>query len=147
MKKITKFISLILIMSLIINILLTLRISNNVKAVTQSISTEIDKIDDTKYPGIKEKIKKLQSEYPNWKFKILYTGLDWNDVILNEYTGHGKSPKNLIQKTANYKGEWICSICNDTAYDNGSWRCTSEQAIKYMMDPRKYIKCFRNFSI
>jgi len=45
---------------------------------------------------LKQKIKLLQSKYPNWKFKILYTGLDWNDVISSEYTGHGSSPKNLI---------------------------------------------------
>ena len=134
MKK--KIILIIIILTIIIYNILTIFIQNKVYAVIQGVSTDIENIDDTRYPGIKEKIKQLQSKYPNWKFKLLYTRLDWNDVITNEYTGHGTSPKNLVYKTSNYQGEWICSICGDKKYDNGSWRCTSEKAIKYMMDPR-----------
>ena len=134
MKK--KIIPIIIIITIIIYNILTIFIQNKVYAVIQGVSTDIENIDDTRYPGIKEKIKQLQSKYPNWKFKLLYTRLDWNDVITNEYTGHGTSPKNLVYKTSNYQGEWICSICGDKKYDNGSWRCTSEKAIKYMMDPR-----------
>ena len=115
---------------------MSIYIKSNTYAVTQSFSTDIEAINTSKYPGIKEKIKSLQSQYPNWKFKILYTGLDWNDVISNEFSGHGKSPKNLVYKSSNYQGEWICPICGDRGYDNGSWRCASEQAIRYMMDPR-----------
>ena len=133
MKSILKMASIILIMSMILTIFITY---NNISFATQNISTDINAIDNSKYPGIQEKIKTLQSKYPNWKFKILYTGLNWDDVISHEYVGHGSSPKNLVQKYGNYKGAWICSICGDTAYDNGSWRCASEQAIKYMMDPR-----------
>lgn len=136
MNKIIKIISLILILAILINTLISIISRNEAYAVTQSFSTDIDNIDESKYPGIKERIKQLQSKYPNWTFKILYTGLDWSEVISNEYTGHGTSPKNLIYKTSNYQGEWICAICGDKAYDNGSWRCASEQAIKYMMDPR-----------
>lgn len=139
MKKFSKIISSILILTLLVNILISIIINNKVNAVVQSYSTEIENIDDAKYPGIKERIKILQNKYPNWKFKILYTGLDWNDVISNEYTGHGASPKNLVYKTSNYQGEWICSICGDKGYDNGNWKCASEQAIKYMMDVRNSI--------
>ena len=60
------------------------------------ILAEIEKIDDKKYPGIKEMIQELQEKHPSWKFKVLYTGIDWNDAIVNEYTGHGDSPKNLV---------------------------------------------------
>lgn len=139
MNKTKKIISLILILTIVTNILISIIIQNKTYAVTQSFSTDIESINDSKYPGIKDRIKLLQSKYPNWKFKILYTGLDWNEVISSEYTGHGSSPKNLVYKTSNYQGEWICAICGDTGYDNGSWRCSSEQAIKYMMDPRNSI--------
>lgn len=139
MQNIVKKISIILIATVIINTLFSLIIQNKSYSVTQTLSGNIENIDDSKYPGIKERIKLLQSKYPNWKFKILYTGLDWNEVITNEYVGHGNSPKNLVYKTTNYQGAWICSICNDKNYDNGSWRCASEQAIKYMMDPRNSI--------
>ena len=43
-----------------------------VQAVTQIRSTDIEKIDAEKYPGIKEMIQELQLKYPNWKFKVLY---------------------------------------------------------------------------
>ena len=46
-------------------------IQNKTYAVTQNISADIEAIDTSKYPGIKENIEKLQSKYPNWKFKIL----------------------------------------------------------------------------
>lgn len=139
MKKKSKIVLLILILTIISNILISTMLKNITFAVTQSFSTDIDKIDNSKYPGVKDKIKLLQSQYPNWNFKILYTGLDWNEVIANEYTGHGTSPKNLVYKSSSYQGEWICAICGERAYDNGSWRCSSEQSIKYMMDPRNSI--------
>ena len=126
----------IIILTLIVILLINISISSIIYATNQTISTEINSIDTSKYPGTKEKIEQLQKKYPNWKFKLLYTGLDWNEVIENEYKGHGASPKNLVYKGTNYQGEWICAICGDKSYDNGSWRCTSEQAIKYMMDPR-----------
>ena len=139
MKMLKKMLASIIIVTMITYILSSILIQNKSLAVTQSTSTDINSIDSSKYPGIKEKIQALQKKYPNWKFKILYTGLDFNEVIANEYTGHGKSPKNLIYKSANYQGAWICSICKERIYDNGNWRCASEEAIKYMMDPRNSI--------
>lgn len=136
MNKTIKIISLILILTMLINTLISMIAKNETYAVTQSFSTDINNINESKYPGIKNKIKQLQSKYPNWNFKILYTGLDWNEVISNEYTGHGSSPKNLVYKSSSYQGAWICAICGDKGYDNGNWKCASEQAIKYMMDPR-----------
>lgn len=136
MNKTIKIISLILILTMLINTLISMITKNETYAVTQSFSTDIDNINESKYPGIKSKIKQLQNKYPNWNFKILYTGLDWNVVISNEYTGHGSSPKNLVYKSSSYQGAWICAICGDKGYDSGNWKCASEQAIKYMMDPR-----------
>lgn len=108
-------------------------ININSFAVSQSISSSIDSLKENTYPGIKEKINNLKSKYPNWKFKILYTDLDWKDVILNEYVGHASGPRNMIQAVGNYQEAWICSLCN---YKNGNWRCASQDAIKYIMDPR-----------
>ena len=139
MRKTIKIMSLILILTMLMTALIPIFIKSCTYAVTQSFSTDIESIDNLKYPGIKDKIKTLQSQYPNWKFKILYTGLNWDEVISNEFVGHGASPKNLVYKSSNYQGEWICPICGDKGYDNGSWKCASEQAIKYMMDPRNLI--------
>ena len=105
-------------------------------AVTQTISKDIENIDAQKYPQIKEMIESLKKEHPNWNFKILYTDLEWNEVIENEYVGHGASPRNLVPTSSSYAGEWICPICGDTTYDSGKWHCASQLALKYMMDPR-----------
>ena len=108
----------------------------NVNAVIQTTSNNTNIIDTSKYYGIKEKIESLKKEHPNWNFKILYTGLNWEDVIASEYTGHGSSPKNLVPASSSYTGEWLCDYCGDTVYDSGSWKCASSKAIKYMMDSR-----------
>jgi beta-N-acetylglucosaminidase len=112
--------------------------ASSADAVTQTLSSDIDSIDESAYPGVKQLIKNLQKTYPKWTFKILYTDLNWSDVIANEYTGHESSPKNLVNgSSSSYSGNWICSICGSSkTYDNGSWNCASESAIKYMMDPR-----------
>lgn len=122
------------ILFIIIYIILNILLLNSVHATTQTVSNDINKIDDKKYPGIKSMIQTLQTEHPNWKFEILYTGLNWDEVIANEYVGHNASPRNLV--TSSHTGEWRCPICGETAYDNGTWKCASEIAIKYMMDPR-----------
>lgn len=135
MNKKSKFI----IILITINILATMiigSVQNTIyAATTQNVSTDINSINNTKYPGVKSMIQSLQKSHPNWKFKVIYTGLDWDDVIKGEYV-HGK---NLVQSgQKNYSGDWICSTCinKEKAYEGGSWLCASDSAIKYMMDPR-----------
>lgn len=124
----------------IIYIIINLIMMGAVQAVAQTTSTEIEKIDETKYPGIKQMIQDLQKDHPNWKFKVLYTGLDWEEVITYEYMGHDGSPKNLVPVTSRCTGDWVCLYCQEEKYyDSGKWRCASETAIQYMMDARNSI--------
>ena len=89
----------------------------------------------SKYPGYQALIDNIKSKHPNWKIKILYTGLDWNQVIKNETTAsHGR---NLVYYTNS--GAWVCSTCGNKEYDTGKWRCASEAAVSYYMDPRNWI--------
>ena len=90
-------------------------------------------LNEGKYPGLKAKLDNIRRERPNWKIKIMETGLDWNEVIRREGDGVGSSPRSLIQ--GKY-GEWI--VGNQT-YDNGSWRAASDMAISYIMDPRNWL--------
>lgn len=84
------------------------------------------------YPGYSTLIDTLKKSHPNWNFTILYTGLDWNQVIKSETTAvHGR---NLIDGSKT--GEWVCSQCGANKYDNGSWKCASEATVSYYMDPR-----------
>ena len=112
-------------------------IGKNVEAA--NISSNIDEIDDGRYPGFKTAIKEMQAKYPNWKFNVLYTGLNWNDAVNGEYAGHGGSPTSLIPET--YPDSWVCPICGHTKYDaSKTWHCASKEAIAYMMDPRNSLE-------
>ena len=118
-------------------IIINLLFGNIVFAINQTISTDFNSIDSNQYPGIKEMIQQLKNEHPNWNFKILYTDIDWNEAIANEYVGHGDTPRNLVPaNNSKYAGDWICPICGNALYDTGKWHCASEAAIKYMMDAR-----------
>lgn len=87
------------------------------------------------YPGYESLLQNLKSKHPNWNFTILNTGLDWNDVIKNETVAvHGR---NLIYYT--YNGSWVCPTCGDRLYDSGRWKCASETAVSYYMDPRNFL--------
>ena len=133
MKK-TKAIAIILVINLICSIIFSFNPSK-VFAASQKIDNQISKIDDKKYPGIKKMIENLQKNHKNWKFKVLYTGLDWNKVIKEE----AKHGRNLIgANQRNYSGDWLCKECevNKKTYSGGNWVCVSSDAIEYMMDPR-----------
>ena len=133
MKK-TKAIAIILIINLICSIMLNLY-PIKVFAASQKIDNQISKIDDKKYPGIKKMIENLQKDHKNWKFKVLYTGLDWNTVIKEE----AKHGRNLIgANQRNYSGDWLCESCekDKKKYSGGNWVCVSSDAVSYMMDPR-----------
>ena len=133
MKK-TKALAIILTINIIITVLWGIYPSK-IFAASQKIDNQISKIDDRKYPGIKNMIENLQKNHKNWNFKVLYTGLNWNTVIKEE-SKHGR---NLIgAKQKSYSGDWICEDCEEKkkTYSGGNWVCVSNDAVAYMMDPR-----------
>lgn len=96
--------------------------------------TDINSIDEGRYPGYKARLLEMKSQHPNWNFIIFYTGLDWDTVVYNETTAyHGRS---LIQ---NKSGEWLCSVCGDRVYDGSNWYCASTKALSYYLDPRNFL--------
>ena len=97
-------------------------------------------LNEQKYPGYKELIDKLQENHPNWTFTLFYTKLDWNEVIENENHVDGAIyPINLIPDSDEYPEDWKCEIDKDKRFDNGTWMCASDKAIKYNMDPRNIL--------
>ena len=104
-----------------------------------TLSPDVHLLDDSLYPGYKQLINNLKAKHPNYRFLLYYTGLDWNEALASEYQGHGSSPWNLVQVANNYNGMWICPICGEKRYDNGSWCCASLESLAYMMDPRNSI--------
>ena len=142
--KLIKGLSLLLILVFMIGIFINIFLVNEVQAKqsTKEYKKGSDILDD--YPGYASLLDDLLEEHPDWSFTLLFTGLDWDTVIKNETTAsHGR---NLVQ---NKSGEWVCSVCGDKAYDNGSWRCASPSTVSYYMDPRNslyedYIFQFEN---
>jgi len=128
---------LIIVIVLFLNIYIP--ISYTAQGKRYDLTPDINSIDDTLYPGYKNQIKALQAAHPNYRVLVYYTGLSWNEVLTAEFQGHGYSPINLFQIGPNYNGKWICPICGNKAYDNGSWCCASMDALAYMMDPRNSI--------
>ena len=136
MNKKAKFLSVMIILNIILSICISF-FGFDVNATNQSISSDINALDNNLYPAIKSMINSLKSSHPNWNFKILYTDIEWKDAIMYEYMGHEDSPKNLVPaNNSKYDGSWICPICGKNDFDTGKWYCASEAAIKYMMDPR-----------
>ncbi len=104
------------------------------KTVLKTVEDIEKYIDESKYPGYKERLIALKEANPDWKFTIYYTGLDWKTVLYNETKGlHSRS---LVQGK---NGEWLCDICGTKVYDAGGWMCASEKAVAYLMDTRNYL--------
>lgn len=128
-------ITLILIMSLYI-ILSTFEGIGNIVNAGQYVSiSEAERM----CPGISGMVNSLKNAHSNYNFQFYNTGIDWNEAIIREYQGHGASPKNLFNVGEAYSGMWFCPVCGTKSYDNGSLRCASMEALKYMMDPRNSI--------
>ena len=71
-------------------------LGNKALAINQTETNDINSIDSNQYPQIKEMLQTLKNQHPNWNFKILYTDIEWNEAIANEYVGHKSSPRNCV---------------------------------------------------
>ena len=137
-QKILKIISLIILLIIILTII-TITIINE-KSKQKYIIYDGKNLSESKYPGYKELIDKLKEAHPNWTFTLFYTKLDWEEVITNE--GHKDNvqyPLNLIPDSSKYPEDWKCEIDKDKKFDNGTWLCASDKAIKHQMDPRNIL--------
>ncbi len=97
-------------------------------------------LSERKYPGYKELIDKLKEKHPNWTFTLFYTKLEWEEVIANEgHKDNTKYPLNLIPDSSKYPEEWKCEIDRDKTFDNGTWLCASDEAIRHQMNPKNIL--------
>ena len=97
-------------------------------------------LSESKYPGYKEMIDELLEKHPNWTFTLFYTRLDWEEVIENEgHSDNRTNPLNLIPDSSKYPEDWECEIDKGKTFDNGTWLCASDKAIKCQMDPRNIL--------
>lgn len=131
MKKTKKYILLcilILLLSLLLFALLKVDASNKLDGI------------ETFPTSYQPYLRELAKKHPNWKFKALYTNLDWTYVI-NEENIYGK---NLVPK--NYSDSWKNTTPGqyNVEIDSG-WVDSSRQSIEYCMDPRNFLNEVRIF--
>lgn len=108
--------------------------SNKVQASTKL--TGIENFPDSYKPYLYE----LKSRYPNWEFTALYTGIDWNTAISNEYA----NDKNLVPLS--YSDSWKCTENGKYNVEiDAGWVNASRQAVEYTMDPRNFLNEVRIF--
>ncbi len=79
-------------------------------------------------------INALKEKHPNWIFKAVHTGLDWNTVLSHESyeVNEGIS---LVEDI--YGAEWKRDGQN--YYQDGNYVTASKQAVAYVVDPRNFI--------
>ncbi len=134
MLKSKKIVSTILVLTIIIYYMLGIFINNKVYAVERNRTSNLNSLENSSYPGVLALINELKKSHPNWTFTVLYTGLDWSNVIYKETSAlHGRS---LVQ---NSSAGWTCPTCGSTPYDNGTWYCASPTTVSYYMDIRNWL--------
>lgn len=107
----------------------------------------------------KVKLRALHAKYPNWIFKAVNTGLDWNTVIENESSRSGYAVKNTVYGSGsaqhyNWRSTDVgYNWTTDSwySYDGNTWFAASTDLIRYYMDPRnsldeKYIFQFESLN-
>jgi len=142
MNKIRKAVSIILLFSILFYIVISIVTGNKVQARerTEDLSNLVN------YPEIYTAVQELKAAHPNWTFTILYTGLDWNNVIYNQrlhfYDDNGDIIcRSLVAKslTVGDVYDWVCEDCGTASRDNGSWYCASDKTASYYVDPRNWL--------
>lgn len=91
-------------------------------------------------------LRAIHEKYPNWEFRAVQTGVDWNTLLANEVSKSGQV-KNLVYGTNSYPHyNWRSTtvgynIATDTwsSYDGSTWFAASDALVAYYLDPRTYL--------
>ena len=91
-------------------------------------------------------LRAIHEKYPNWEFRAVQTGVDWNTLVSKEVSRSGQV-KNLIYGTSSYPHyNWRSTvvgynIATDTwsSFDGKTWFAASDDLVSYYMDPRTYL--------
>ncbi|MGN1013061.1 MAG: Ig-like domain-containing protein [Clostridia bacterium] len=79
-------------------------------------------------------INAMKQKHPNWIFKAVHTGLDWNTVLSHE-SYEVNDGISLVEDI--FAAEWKRDGQN--YYKDGSYVTASKQGVAYVVDPRNFI--------
>ena len=91
-----------------------------------------------------ERLAILKTVHPNWTFKAINTGLDFNNAVSNE----ALLGRSLIQVSSSNNNEGYLSTASGaynydtdtyTVFDGSNWYNANEQTIAFYMDPRNLL--------
>ena len=107
--------------------------------IESNASFKLDGIEN--FPNsYKPYLQELKNKYPYWEFTALYTELDWNNVIEQEYG----NDRNLVPISYTDNWKYIETDKYNVQVDFG-WVNASKNAIEYTMDPRNFLNEIRIF--
>ncbi len=90
----------------------------------------------------KASLRALHEKYPNWVFKAVNTGLDWNEVISKENVVAINVIQTAINANTDYgklstmEGAYDWATDKYTLCDAGGFYTVSKEVLEYYMDPR-----------
>lgn len=123
----------VIIAMLVLSIITSTIDFKQVKAQINS-NLPVSYIDDNFPASYMPYINALKAKHPNWTFKAVHTGLDWNTVLSHECyeVNDGIS---LVEDI--YSEEWKRDGQN--YYKDGNYVTASKGAVAYVLDPRNFI--------
>ncbi len=91
-------------------------------------------------------LRSIHEKYPNWQFKAVHTGIEWNTLLANECNKTGQV-KNLVGTSSSYPHyNWRSTLVGYnfatdkwSAYDGSTWFAASDELVAYYLDPRTYL--------
>ncbi len=111
----------------------------------ENVETSADFEEELKKQGFpdsyKDALRSLHNSHPEWEFRAVATGLEWNDVIVAE----SKVGTNLVSKNAitswksTEKAAYNWKTDTWYTFDGGAWVSASKEIISYYMDPRNFL--------
>lgn len=106
---------------------------NSVQAVIKN-NMPVSYMSDTFPASYNSYINALKSSHPNWVFKAVYTGLDFNEAITHESYDVNEGISTVPDS---YDAAWKKDGTN--YYVDGNFVIASKEAVKYMLDPRGHL--------
>ena len=135
MKKISiKFLSLILIMSILFTFVHSFFVKSEVNALSGSYTQYIKSGINAFPESYQKKLAYLKYLHPNWEFKAYYTGISWDELTSSQ--AENKCLTNTIHKGDLLDPSVLC-VCGRTG-DPGYY-CASAKTVNYYLDPRNFM--------
>lgn len=136
MKKLSiKFLSLILIMTIIFSFIQVFFIKSEVNAALSNSYTQYIKSGINAFPeSYQKKLAYLKYLHPDWEFRAYYTGINWDELT-------SSSAENACLKNTIHKGYLLDPVvlCKCGRMGDTSYYCASAKTVNYYIDPRNFM--------